>query len=245
MMKINVLIACTLLFSSFPANVCADDFSISAGAGGLAGYTFSRYSLKGGEVKSTQNMDRFDYAGFIFFDATYAELTVMYKGGNSSYRENMIHTGTSLTDSTGTGSETSIGFSLLGKYPFRINERLTWFPLIGVEYQIALIQRRKPDGGLVYDRSKGQLIEDQDKNGNPYSLSAWNSLWIDIGAGLDCHLIGSLFLRGELLFAFRLPTAYEMGALEVVKNPPMNVQSPKLAGLTGSPMLKIAIAYQF
>jgi len=245
MMKINVLLACTLLFSSIPANVCADDFSVSAGAGVLVGYTFSRYSLEGGEVKSAQNMDRFDYAGFIFLDVTYAELTVMYKGGSSSYRENMIYSSASLTDSAGTGSEASIGFSLLGKYPFRINERLTCFPLIGVEYQIVLIQRRKPDGGLVYDRSKGELIEDRDKNDNPYPLSAWNSIWIDIGAGLDYFFTGSLFLRTELLFGFRLPTAYEMGALEVVKNPPMNVQNPSLAGLTGSPMVKLGVGYRF
>jgi hypothetical protein len=41
------------------------------------------------------------------------------------------------------------------------------------------------------------------------------------------------------------PTIYELGALEVVKNPPMNVSDPKLAGLTGSPALKIAVGYRF
>jgi len=234
-----------LLFFSLPVNSAAADFSLSAGGGGLIGYTFTRYTLEGGNVTSTQNMDRLDYAGFLFFDATYAEFSVMLKNGSSTYQENMIYSVASLADGTGTGSERSIGLSLMGKYPFTINEKISWFPMFGAEYHITLMQRRQPDGNLVYDRSKGQLTEDRDKDGNPYPLSAWNSFWINIGAGLDYNFFGPLFLRSELLFGFRLPTSYEMGALEVVKNPPMNVSNPKLGGLTGTPNLKIAIGYRF
>jgi hypothetical protein len=234
-----------LLFISMPKNIYASDFSLSAGGGGLLGYTFTRYTLEGGNVKSTQSMNRLDYAGFLFLDAAYAELSVMIKGGKNSYKENMIYSVASFADSKGTGTETSFGFSLLGKYPFNINEKFSWFPLLGVEYQIALIQRRQPDRDIVYDRSKGQLPEDRNKNDKPYSISAWNSFWINVGAGLDYKITRALFLRGELLFGFRLPTSYEMGALETVKNPPMNVRDPKLAGLTGSPELKISVGYRF
>jgi hypothetical protein len=239
------LLIAAFLLTSLPTSICAADFSLSAGGGGLLGYTFTRYTLEGGNVQSTQSMDRFDYAGFLFFDATYVEFSVMFKGGRSSYKENMIYSVASLADSTGTGAERSLGFSLLGKYPFTINEKCTWFPLFGLEYQVALMQRRQPEGNLVYDRSKGQLAEDRDKNENPYPLSAWNSLWINIGAGIDYNITSKLFLRSQVLFGFRLPTSYELGALEVVKNPPMNVQNPKLAGLTGSPSLKIGIGYRF
>ena len=190
-------------------------------------------------------MDRFNYAGFLFFDATYAEFSVLIQGGNGSYRENMIYDVAALSDGTGKGYETSLGFSLMGKYPFEINDRMTWFPLFGAEYQVALTQRRQPEGGAVYDRAKGQLAEDRDRNDDPYPLYAWNSFWINIGAGLDFAISGPFFLRSELLFGFRLPTIYELGALEVVKNPPMNVSDPKLAGLTGSPALKIAVGYRF
>jgi hypothetical protein len=217
---------------------------MSAGGGGLLGYTFTRYTLEGGNVTSTQSMDRLNYGGFLFFDAVYAEFSVLIQGGKNTYKENMIYSAASLADSTGTGSEVNLGFSLLGKYPFIINEKLSWFPMFGVAYQIALIQKRQPDGGLVYNRSKGELTEDRDKNDKPYPLSAWNSFWIDVGAGFDYYITGPLFLRGELLFGFRLPTVYESGALEVVKNPPMNVSNPELKGLTGSPTLKISIGYR-
>jgi len=234
-----------VLLAALSKGVFATDFFLGAGAGGLAGYTFTRYTLEGGNVKSTQSMDRFNYAGFLFFDAAYGELSIMIQGGNSAYAENMIYSDSSLADSTGAGYETSFGFSLLGKYPFGINERLAWFPMLGIEYQIALVQRREPSGGIVYDRTKGNLAEDRDKNGNAYPLSAWNSFWVNIGAGLDFTVAGPLFLRSELLFGFRLPTGYELGALEVVKNPPMNAKNPRFAGLTGSPALKIGIGYRF
>ena len=219
--------------------------NFSLGGGGLFGYTFTRYTLEGGSVESIQNMDRINYAGFIFFDATYAELSVLIQGGNSNYTENMIFDSSSSMGSKGSGYETSLGFSLMGKYPFSINKKFTWFPMIGVEYQIALTQKREPeDTNIVYDRTKGSLMEDIDKNGDPYPISAWNSFWINIGAGLDYYITSSIFLRGEFIFGFRLPTIYENGALEVVENQ-MNAQNPKLAGLTGGPALKIGIGYRF
>ena len=239
----KVIFLILLIFISI--NIFAVEFSLSAGGGGLLGYTFSRYTLKGGNVESTQRMDRLNYAGFLFFDAAYAELSIMFQGGYGPYSENMIYSDASLTDSRGIGFETSLGFSLLGKYPFYINKRMSWFPMLGVDYNITFIQRRQPDGGFVYDRSKGHFATDRDQNDNPYPLSAWNSLWLNLGAGLDFYFTGLIFLRSELLFGFRMPTVYELGALKVVKNPPMNVKNPKLAGLTGGPALKIAVGYRF
>ena len=233
-----------MLLILMPISIFAADFSLSAGGGGLLGYTFSRYTLKGGNVTSTQNMDRLNYAGFLFVDVAYAELSIIIQGGNGSYAENMIYSDAELTDSKGKGYETSLGFSLLGKYPFSINGRMSWFPLFGVEYQIALLQRRKPDGGIVYDRTSGDYATDRDKNDNSYPLYAWNSLWVNVGAGLDYYINKSIFVRSELFFGFRMSTIYELGALEVVKNPPMSIQNPKMAGLTGSPALKLGVGYR-
>jgi len=50
-------------------------------------------------------------------------------------------------------------------------------------------------------------------------------------AGLDYNITGSLFLRGELIFGFRLPTDYEKGALEVVQNPPVISKTPNWRAL--------------
>ena len=239
-MKKSILAAVFIILSG---GIFAVDYSI--GGGGLAGYTFTRYTMKGGDALSVQNMDRLNFAGFLFFDATYGELSVLIQGGNNSYTEKMSSGTYEMPEGAGTGSETSLGISLLGKYPFGINERITWFPMFGVEYQIALMQRRKPDGSSEYNRSKGKGVSatDVDVDGNSYPLSAWNSLWIDVGAGLDYTIAGPLFLRTELLFGFRLPTGYEMGALEMAKKT-LNVDKPKLAGLTGGPSLKIAVGYR-
>lgn len=224
----------------------AVDFSLSAGGGGILGYTFTRYTLEMEDNKGSQKqtMDRLNYGGFLFFDATYAELSVILLGGNNSWAESMKTPSIVVSDNSGTGTEMSLGFSLLGKYPFTINEKITWFPLAGIEYYIALVQKRQYEGGGNYDRTSGITPEDRDKNGDTYSLSAWNSFWINIGAGLDYSFTNSLFLRSEILFGFRLQTKYETGVLEMNKEM-FGTKDPKLGGLTGSPNVKIALGYQF
>jgi hypothetical protein len=192
-------------------------------------------------------MDRFDYGAFLFFDATYGEFSFIFQGGNNSYDETMDYNGNRVTDlypGNGTGTELSLGFSLMGKYPFTINKNFTWFPLVGIEYQIALLEWRKPDGARVEDRTNGNLPADRDKDDNTYPLSAWNSLWINVGAGVDYALSGPLFLRGELIFGFRLMTPYEKGAMEMTKDM-FNSTEPKNSGLTGSPRLRLALGYKF
>jgi hypothetical protein len=189
-------------------------------------------------------MDRFDYGGFVFLDATYAELAVSLFNGLGGYRETMDYNSESLSDDKGTGYETMLGISLLGKYPFVLNEKWSLFPLLGAEFLIALAERRQPDGGKVYDRTKGELAADMDKDGEPYPLSAWNSLLVKIGAGADYTLTRFLFLRGEFFYSLRLQTKYETGAVEMVKAM-LDVPSPKLVGLTSGPSLRIALGYRF
>jgi hypothetical protein len=234
------------------AGVSAENFSLSTGAEALLGYTFTRYTLRGdsnGDIESIQSMDRFNYGGGLFFDATYAEFTVLLQGGQHSYGETMDlkpreKSWVNASNDHGTGTEMLLGFTLLGKYPFTITEKFSVFPLLGVEYQIALLEWRKPDGDKVYDRKDGMLAADRDKNGDPYPLSAWNSFWIDVGAGVDYYIRGNFFLRGEILFGFRLMTAYETGALEMVKNQ-FDAPDPKLVGLTGGPNVRISAGYKF
>ena len=241
-----------LLILSLPASIFALNIPLSLGSGVRLGYTFTRYTIggkneHGDRLSSTQDMDRFDYGGFLFFDAKYAVVSVMLQGGRNSYVERVYYDGNvvSALDGAGTGSEMSLGFSLLGKFPFRINERITWFPMLGAEYHIALIQRRQPDGDKVHDRTKGTLQTDLDKNLNSYPISAWNAWWINIGAGLDYGLTESFFLRGEFLFGIRLPTGYEMGALGFLKEQIGVRHNIKMGGLTGSPTFRISVGYRF
>jgi len=241
MKKIIVLLIAILAPA---AMLPAADLPLSIGGGGLLGYTFTRYTLKGGNIESKQSMDRFNYGGGIFFDAKFWELSLMFQGGTSSYTEDMSAGSNPLSKGKGKGYESSFGFSMMGKYPFKVGNKFTLFPLVGIEYQMAVIQRRQPEGtDVVYNRTKGDLQADKNKDDEPYPLSAWNSFWIDVGGGVDYDIAKKLFLRGELIFGFRLKTGYENGALEVVKEK-FDISDPKLAGLTGGPNLRLSLGYR-
>ena len=241
-------------FTLLPVLVAfGSNFSLGAGAGGLAGGLFTRYSLEAGgilaipvDVQVNQEVDQFNYGGFFFFDIPWLEFSISLQGGNNSYRELMSAVSGEESvfsrNDAGTGRELMCGLSLLGKYPFRLNRRLSIFPLAGLEYQIALWEYRKPEGFKGYDRTDG--IREIDAGGRAYTLSLWNSLFIDIGGGLDYVFSPRLFLRTELLCGFRLQTFYEVDGLQKVKTM-IKAQDPKLGGLTSRPVLKISLGCRF
>jgi hypothetical protein len=197
-----------------------------------------------------QGMDQFNFGGYLFFDATYAEFCVDIQGGINSYEESIQgHKGVTLLNIPtlkGTGTETMLGFTLLGKYPFHLREGLSVFPLAGLEYQIALEETRRPEGGSEYDRVEGKTEFDSTRD---YPLSLWNSLFVDIGAGLDFVFRSPFVLRTELLYRFRLQTPYEVAALDYVVqeygiSQPTLFGNPGMSGLTHGPELRIAVGYR-
>jgi len=219
------------------------DFSLSMGAGGLVGGFFTRYKATGTaeSERMTQQVNQINYGGLVFFDATYAELAIIIQGASNNYNE-VMRRNNAMVPRDGNGWETTLGFSLLGKYPFALTERFTIAPLLGIDYQIALMERRRLTGGIVYDRTNG--VEEQDKNGKAFNLSTWNSFWINVGAGLDFNITKVFYARGELLYGFRLMTSYESDGLEQMKDL-LNDNSPKLTGLTSGPSLRLVVGYRF
>jgi hypothetical protein len=231
----------------------ANNFSLSAGGGGFLGGLFTRYTLRASgnlagpvDVAVDQNIDQFNYGGFFFVDAAWVELSLGFQGGKNNYQELMSAVSGDTTllnrNKTGTGQELMLGIGLLGKYPFRLTERLRVFPLLGLEYQIALLEYRKPDKFKEYDRTDG--IREPNRYGEAFTLSAWNSLFVTAGGGLDLAFSPRLFLRTELLCGFRLQTFYEVDGLEQVKTL-VNAPNPKLGGLTSSPVLKVSLGWRF
>jgi len=231
------------------SNLWSKEFSIGAGVGGLVGGLFTRYTLDingviGGDPvngKIWQNINQFNYGGLVFFDATYGELSVILQNGNNNWEETINIEGSEGV-SPGDGWETMLGFSLLGKYPFRFGEKFTIFPLLGVEYHISLRQRRTNVAGYPYDRTNG--IIETDLNGNAYKLSTWNSLFVDVGCGADFAFNEKIFIRGELLYHFRLMTPYEKDGLEQAKRG-FNDDDPGKKGLTSGPSLRLSAGYKF
>jgi len=237
-----------VLFFIFLAIFCGSlwsaDFSLSTGTGGLVGGLFTRYKANSstGSGEMTQNVNQVNYGGLLFFDATYAELAVILQAGANNYSEVMSNNNT-MIPMAGDGWETMLGLSLLGKYPFALTKRFGIFPLLGIDYQISLLQRRRPTDGLVYNRTDG-MYADIDKDNKPYDISVWNSFWINLGVGTDFHIAKRIFLRGELLYGFRLMTSYESDGLEKMKVM-LNDNDPKLGGLTSGPSLRLSAGYRF
>jgi hypothetical protein len=261
MMRKNYLLL-PLLFAALPLGTAFGvDLPLSAGGGGFLGGLFTRYTLTADgtadenmgvpmgspvEVFSTQQINQINYGGYFFWDAVFAEFSVGFHRGENNWTENLSVDSPEAgplfgRHPQGTGTELMLDLSLLGKYPFPLGEGLIFFPLAGIEYQIALLEYRKEGGFKMYDRTDG--IWEIDANGDAYQLSVWNSLLIDIGVGFDFTLISSMYLRTELLYGFRLMTPYEADVLDIVKKW-ANAPNPKLAGLTSGPTLRIGVGYR-
>jgi len=254
-----------ILSFTLTAALAAVDFAVTTGAGAHIGGLFTRYNLTAdgfleGEpvyVKAAQEMNQINFGGFLFVDGTWignstwakfgAEFSAGIQSGVNNYTETMIaeipSSDNLVIPTKGKGSELMLNLALLGKYPFTLNERLALFPLAGVEYQIALMETRQPEGRQRYDRDDKRRGE-TDVNGNTYTLSAWNSLFVVLGAGMDYRIASSLYLRPELLYSFRLQTPYEVDKLAFTKKA-LNAPNPKLGGLTSGPTLRIAAGWRF
>jgi opacity protein-like surface antigen len=235
------------------AAVFGGEFSLSAGAGGIVGGFFTRYTLKADgmianipmKIDATQEMDQFNYGCFAFFDATYGIFSVFFQNGVNTFKQTQDIYGVPSADpTTGNGWDQVLGLSLLGKYPFRLNDHFTVFPLLGIEYQIALKQIRihPYDKQKTYDRWDG--VWEYHKKGEAFLLEDWNAFWVDLGGGVDLTLPKRFFLRGERLYSFRLQTSYETKNLEYMIDMSGD-NNPTKGGLTSGPSIRLSAGYRF
>jgi len=248
MKKIIYIFVLIILGTSY---IYAADLSPSAGAGGIIGGFFTRYTLAADgkvnndriKIDANQEANQFNYGFFAFFDITYGVFSIYFQNGGNNWKESFVIDGLdNSSKSDGKGWESVIGLSLLGKYPFYLSEQITVFPLLGVDYHISLKQQRTQPDGWVYDRNDG--YRERDKNNKAYKLMDWNSCWINIGGGLDYNLTDKLFIRSKLLYSFRLMTPYEVKNLDMMKTMAGDPK-PKLGGLTSGPSVRISAGYRF
>ena len=122
-MKRMVLTAALILFVA--AGLFATDLQLGLGGGinyqGMFGMR-QKTSL-GTQMDVTSN----DFGLYIFFDATYVQLDVIYFYGFTEYD----YINTSVTEDV---KGSTFEMALLGKYPFAL-EKFTIFPLLGIGYQ--------------------------------------------------------------------------------------------------------------
>jgi len=243
------MICVVAVFLTVAAAAFGEGFSLSVGAGSILGGTFTRYTLSAegniaGEVvrvSADQQMNQFNYGFFAFFDATFGTLSIFFQNGVNNFREPLYADGRG-GDQSGQGWESVLGISLMGRWPFRLSQRLSVFPMLGMDYHISLRQERTQADGWRYDRTDGEV--EHDRYGNAFNLSDFNSFWIKLGGGMDFTVSGNFFVRGELLYGFRLKTSHERKSLALLQYE-LNAPSPRLGGLTSGPSVRLSAGWRF
>ena len=130
-----------------------------------------------------------------------------------------------------TSSLTTFDIGLYGKYPIFLGAA-TLFPLLGVDYKIAVAQDYTVKGkkSTWEDRNKDDSVSDY-----------WSSMWFKFGVGADIPLSKKLYLRPMFLYGFgTLPksTQENMDAMNMIVKMVDNIIYHGLD-------LKLAVGYKF
>lgn len=182
-------IVLALLLTALTAAGAFAQLGLSVGVGGLFDMSF-RNGIKteiGDKEVYGGNRNR-SIGGYIFFDATYAELDVYFAFGSLSsvlVGADGVKYVNGIDGKEKPLSATQLGFSLLGKFPINLGG-VTVFPLLGLDYNIVL---------SVKDKDSDEKLD------NP---GFYNQFGFLAGVGGDFNLSKSLFIRAEGLFHLRL-----------------------------------------
>ena len=213
------------------AIVAGSAFALDLSAGG--GLLFDVAARNGLEI-DTIGMDGYagirniDIGGFLFFDATYAELDFYFAYG---VVKDVIEKDAKGYIDSGylNGSMVQLGFSLVGKHPFELG-KVTVFPLAGISYNIV----------LSYKNDSGVKVEDWTAAlGSDVKASHFSQFGFLFGAGLDVNLTSSLFLRSELAIQIRLPTK----GMKTMNHDAVDGYGDTTVGL--GPRFKLGVGYKF
>jgi opacity protein-like surface antigen len=225
-----------LIIAFVAGGAFAIDFNLSAGVGGFIGGDFGggfETTLKYMSQSLTQTVELPFFGGGVygFVDATFVELTFGFFSGNGTMKA------TTKMGNTSQVSEedfniSSFNIGLLAKYPFEINDKLLFFPLLGVDYQ-----------NVLSVKADGEEYTNADGNKAP---GDWSVLWFKAGAGMDFLFTNSIYLRLEALYGIRLTSKVEKDTVKMLSKeelPGVEVESIILIGngLTA----KLAIGFRF
>jgi len=245
-MTIKNYLAAFIFTAIFSGAVYAENpFKLSAGIGGYIGGDFgggfdaslSSNYLTDTALDMSHKMPYFGGGGFLFFDATYAELSVGFFGGSGASETlfDIAMTDLNLPPFAIKPNMyyTAMNISFLGKYPFKINDKLSVFPLLGIDYQIMLSVKDEDGnesvssyadllsgltaGGLsgnpIVDNVINSVINDIGAVFNSESVD-FSALWFKFGAGADYSFTEKIYLRLEALYGLRLTNNFEKNAVD-------------------------------
>ena len=253
-------ICVTILFlavaaATFAAPAWLPDFRLSTGAGGVFGGHFTDYNMQaGGILDADQNINQFELGAFAFFDATFVTFGVAIQHGWNRFDEPVrFDVPFPIPDPSrdGRGQETTLALSLLARWPFRLNNTITVFPLAGIDYSFSLRYRRTDPDGNWYNRDNREYESDRD--GNAFSFSDFNAFIVRVGGGAEFDITDRIFLRGDLLLGIRLRTEWERKNLDAMQSQAMGIQqmmflpaddSTSLSGISLGPSLRLGVGWR-
>jgi hypothetical protein len=151
---------------------------VSIGVGGTFGVQSKRVSYHVGD--SIIDTDYTNGGGYIFFDAKFVELDLGARYGLD--KKNFIG-----NQNPGFNA-TYVYAGVLGKFPIKISDLITVFPLTGVEYGLALIRNNADTGDSEHEIAR--------------IISDYSRIWLKAGAGADFNLTRSFYVRPSAFYAF-------------------------------------------
>ncbi len=152
------------------AAVNATALDLSAGLGVNGSFVETTTDAGGSSSSSVERVSYFGALGF--FDAKYL---VAEAGARWMYADDR------KDGSAVKAPRTALEFSLLGKYPVRVADALTLFPIGGIEYAVNA-------GSFDADLSQ---------------------FWLKGGVGVDVNFPGPLYLRSTAMYGYKLRSEYE------------------------------------
>jgi hypothetical protein len=226
-----------LFIIGFPVTVWGHNIGFSLFLSPDFGGGFETQTTFSGKKMGTSLPMSYIGGGFSFYyDIKYLEVSAGLLFGNGQNKGMFVSS--PILEVSGIGGDfgfTAVNLGLMGKYPFGY-DIISTYPLLGIEYNAVFLT--EIDGKKV------------DKPGD------WNQLWFKFGWGLDIDIkktSPTWYIRGGLLYGFRLPTKMERDSVEETKKQMERSFYPDLTipditsrfflgqGIT----LKIAFGYKF
>jgi opacity protein-like surface antigen len=248
-----------LLVSAFAAFVAGGVFAQMPQMSVGAGYIQSRGSL--GEINYDNAFGITDLTlnqmgmanqngGFLFFDATYAELAIGLMQtliGDKYVSDTDVFTFNKLDDTETTyvygNTGLAMDISLLGRYPVAVG-KITVSPLLGVGYNLMLSQK---DRAGKKEEFKNPVTDEKAKwdNGDEKEAGDWSTFRIQLGVGADFDVTDHIYIRTQGLAHYRFAAkAYGKTANTLDEDKIVNDESRSFKGGFGG-SFTIAVGYKF
>jgi opacity protein-like surface antigen len=190
---------------------------MSAGLGFSASPYFYTETAKAESLETKSSFKTDFYTGFAYFDITYLQASLGFGMSSREVSKKIVDEiglleGQYLDAYYGDYYQMSfLSFCLLLKYPFRM-EGFTVFPAIGIEY----------DRNLSFTNADGKNVK-ADMSGD--EKDNLNMFWIKGGVGIDIPVFKEIYLRPEVLVAYKLHSKLERDRIESWKSSDLNIDT--------------------